>query len=342
MIKKEYYGITSQTNEVVDKYTLEMGEYALSVITWGGTITSLIVPDKEGKQGEVTLGYATLKEYEANTPYFGTLVGRYANRIKEGKFSIDGVEYQVPLNDNGLNALHGGTVGFNSKVWSAETEEDANKATLKLHLFSEDREMGFPGNLNVYVDYVLHKTGKLEIDYRATCDKTTPVNLTNHAYFNLAGEGLILDHYLQLECDDYLPVDDALIVTGEIRSVEGTSFDFRAGKTIGRDIEVTDGYDHCFVLRDQEEGLKQFAYVKETSSGRTMRLYTTMPGVQLYSGNFLNGSDMGRDGNPYDKHSGFCLETQHLPDAVNFPHFPNSLLKPGETYSHKTVIVFNE
>ncbi|HHU89050.1 MAG TPA: galactose mutarotase [Spirochaetales bacterium] len=342
MIKKEYYGITSQTNEVVDKYTLEMGEYSLSVITWGGTITSLIVPDKKGKKGEVTLGYATLKEYEANIPYFGTLVGRYANRIKEGKFSIDGVKYQVPLNDNGLNALHGGSVGFNSKVWSAESEEDEEKATLKLHLFSADGEMGFPGNLNVNVTYVLYKTGTLEIDYKATSDKTTPVNLTNHTYFNLAGKGTILDHTLQLECDGYLPVDDNLIVTGEILGVEGTPFDFREAKAIGRDIEVAGGYDHCFVLTDKDGGLKEFAYVKEPVSGRTMRLYTTMPGVQLYSGNFLNGNDVGRDGKPYHKHSGFCLETQHLPDAVNFPHFPNSLLKPGETYNHKTVIVFNE
>jgi aldose 1-epimerase len=341
MIKKERYGVTSHTNEIVDQYTLEKGAFSLSVITWGGTITSLMIPDKEGKKGEITLGYATLREYESNSPYFGTLVGRYANRIKEGKFKIDGQEYQVPLNDNGLNALHGGTVGFNSKVWGAESEEDEEKATLKLSLFSEDGEMGFPGNLTVNVDYVLYKTGKLEIDYRATTDKTTPVNLTNHVYFNLAGEGTILDHNLQLDCDGYLPVDDNLIVTGEIKDVAGTPFDFREGKPIGKEIEAVGGYDHCFVLTAKENSLKRFAYVSEPTSGRTMALYTTKPGVQLYSGNFLNGSDVGRDGVPYHQHGGFCLETQHLPDAVNFPHFPDSLLRPGEIYRHKTVLEFN-
>ncbi len=341
MITKEKYGFTTLGNKEVEKYTLEKGPFVVSVITLGGTVVSIKTPNRAGEMGEITLGYGTLEEYEHNTTFFGTLVGRFANRIKGGKFSIDGKDYQVPLNDNGINSLHGGPEGFHSKVWQASTAEDGEKASLVLTYLSRDGEMGYPGNLDVKVTYNLYKEGKLEIDYLATTDKTTPVSLTNHAYFNLAGHGDILNHTLKLYCDAYLPVDENLIVSGALRSVKETPFDFTQEKKIGTDIEQVGGYDHCYVLTDQSNILKKCAYVKEEVSGRTMAVYTTLPGVQLYSGNFLNGTDKSPEGLPYEKHAGFCLETQHFPDAMNHPHFPNCLLKPQEVYSHKTVFEFN-
>lgn len=342
MITKQSFGKTAKTREQVDVYTLEVGLYKVSISTYGGAITSFLVPDKEGNVANVVLGYASLAEYEQSTTYFGFLIGRFANRIKAGQFSIGGEDYQVPCNDNGINALHGGVEGLHSKVWSASTTTSESEATLHLSCFSKDGEMGFPGNLSVNVDYTLSVEGKLKIDYRATTDKTTPVNLTNHAYFNLAGDGKdIRNHLLQLDCDAYIPVDATLIPTGEVLPVINTPFDFTQEKRIGEDLEAAGGYDHCMVLSDRSEHLRRCAYVYEPTTGRTMAVSTTLPGVQFYTGNFLNGSDMSKNNVPYNKHAGFCLETQHFPDAPNHANFPNCILKPTETYKHTTVFEFN-
>lgn len=342
MIEKREYGKTSEFGEQVMAYTLTAGEYRMTVSTYGGIILNLIVPDKMGRKADVVLGYGSLGEYEKSTTYFGALIGRFANRIKGGKFSIDGREYQVPCNDHGVNALHGGPEGLHTKIWDVLTSEVDGAPALHMSYISEDGEMGFPGTLKVHVDYILYPTGKLEMTYAAICDRTTPVNLTNHAYFNLAGDGSdVLNHELRLHCDKYLPVDEQLIPTGEITPVAQTPFDFTAGKPIGKDLDEAGGYDHCMVLADKGDHLKQCAYVFEHKSGRSMRVSTTMEGVQFYSGNFLDGSDISRDGHPYTRHAGFCLETQHFPDAMNHEHFPNCLLHPKETYKHTTLLEFN-
>ena len=341
MIDKRVYGNASEYGDQVMLYTLQAGEYTMNVSTYGGIIVNLIAPDKHGRKADIVLGYSTLGEYERSTTYFGALIGRFANRIKDGKFSIDGRNYQVPRN-NGPNALHGGPEGLHTKIWNVLTSEVDGAPALHLSYISEEGEMGFPGTLKVHVDYILFPEGKLEITYAAICDRVTPVNLTNHAYFNLAGDGNdVLDHEIQLYCDKYLPVDDTLIPTGEIRSVAGTPFDFTAGKRIGKDIDEAGGYDHCMVLTDTGDHLKRCAYVAERKTGRTMRVSTTMEGVQFYSGNFLNGTDIARDGNPYYQYAGFCLETQHFPDAMNHDNFPSCLLHPGETYKHTTLFEFN-
>ena len=343
MIEKRVFGSTQELGDQVMLYTLKAGEYEVSISTYGGIIVNLLVPDAHGHKADIVLGYDTLEGYEKGTAYFGALIGRVANRIKGGSFSVEGRQYHVPCNDNGVNALHGGPGGLHTKVWHVLTSEVDGAPAVHLSHISEAGEMGFPGTLKVHVDYILFPEGKLEITYAAIADRVTPVNLTNHAYFNLAGcEGNVLEHELQLFCDRYLPVDDQLIPTGEIVAVRDTPFDFTDGKPIGRDlVSVPGGYDHCMVLSDEGERLKRCAYVRDPKSGRSMRVYTTMEGVQFYSGNFLNGRDVGRDGTPYEKHAGFCLETQHFPDAVNQPDFPSCLLKPGETYKHTTVLEFN-
>ncbi|WP_422479330.1 aldose epimerase family protein [Pleomorphochaeta sp. DL1XJH-081] len=342
MIEKREFGKTTAFGEPVMAYTLTAGDYSMTVSTYGGTILNLIVPDAHGRKADIVLGYKSLSEYEKCTTYFGALIGRFANRIKGGKFTIDGRNYQVPCNDHGINSLHGGPEGLNTKIWDVLTSEVDGAPALHMSYVSEDGEMGFPGTLKVHVDYILYPEGKLEMTYAAICDRTTPVNLTNHAYFNLAGDGSdVLNHELKLYCDKYLPVDDQLIPTGEVKSVEGTPFDFTSGKTIGKDIEKAGGYDHCMVLTTKGDHLKSCAYVKEPKSGRTMKVSTTMEGVQFYSGNFLDGSDTSRDGHPYTQYTGFCLETQHFPNAMNHKDFPNCLLHPGETYKHTTLLEFN-
>jgi len=341
MIEKRDFGKTSEYGEPVQVYTITAGAYRLSVSTLGGTILSLETPDAQGKRENIVLGLPSVQDYEKSTTYMGSLIGRFANRIKAGKFSIDGHAYQVPCNDHGVNALHGGPEGLNTKLWNVLTSEVDGAPALHLSCISDDGEMGFPGRLKVHVDYILFPSGKLEITYAAVCDKTTPVNLTNHAYFNLAGSGDVLDHELQLYCNAYLPVDDELIPTGEVRSVVDTPFDFTAGKPIGKDLEEAGGYDHCMVLTDTGDHLKPCAYVRDPKSGRTMKVSTTMVGVQFYSGNFLDGSDVSPAGTPYGKHAGFCLETQQYPDAMNHDNFPSCLLRPGETYKHTTLLEFN-
>ena len=317
-----------------------------SISTYGGTLTSLLVPDKDGKMSDVILGFDKAAgylspEFKKSNPYFGALIGRYGNRIAKGKFTIDGKPYQVGINNNG-NSLHGGTVGFNQKVWTAKPGTSAEGETLTLTYLSKDGEEGYPGNLNVTVVYTLTADNALKIDYTATTDKATPVNLTNHAYFNLAlGQSKdVLAHQVTIPADRYTVVDASLIPTGELKPVKGTPFDFTSPHAIGERIaQVPGGYDHNWAL-NQATGQHSAATVYEPTTGRTMEVTTDEPGVQFYTGNFLDGSLKGKDGVVYGKHAGFCLETQHFPDSPNQAKFPNTILKPGETYHTTTSYTF--
>jgi aldose 1-epimerase len=317
-----------------------------TISTYGGTLTSLLVPDKAGKLSDVILGFDNVSgylspEFRKSNPYFGALIGRYGNRIAKGKFTLDGKSYQVGLNNNG-NSLHGGTVGFNQKVWTAKPGTSADGQTLTLTYLSKDGEEGYPGNLNVTVVYTLTADNALRIAYTATTDKATPVNLTNHAYFNLAlGQSKdVLAHQVTLPADRYTVVDEKLIPTGELRPVKGTPFDFTTPHAIGERIaQVPGGYDHNWVL-NQATGQHSAATVYEPTTGRTMEVTTDEPGVQFYTGNFLDGSLTGKGGVAYGKNAGFCLETQHFPDSPNQPKFPSTILKPGETYHTTTSYTF--
>jgi len=304
-------------------------------MNYGGAITSLKTPDRNGHFGDIVLGFETLDEYVRNTRYFGPLIGRHANRIARGRFSLNGVEYQLPCN-NGANHLHGGFRGFDKREWTVR--EDGN--TLHLTYFSEDGEEGYPGNLKAFVDYVL-LDNELRIAYRATTDRDTIVNLTNHSYFNLRGEGTILDHELTLNADHFTPVSGDLIPTGEIKPVAGTPMDFRNGKAIGSDLAAAGGYDHNFVLNDWDGSLRSAARLYEATTGRVLEILTTEPGMQFYSGNFLDGSFTGKYGYVYEKYTGLCLEPQHFPDAPNHPNFPSTVLRAGEEYTHISVYRFS-
>jgi aldose 1-epimerase len=315
------------------------------IMTYGAILTELDVPDKNGKLGDVVLGFDDLKGYLAGHPYFGAIVGRVANRIAKGKFTLDGKEYKLATN-NGPNALHGGLKGFDKVVWKAEPRNLGDSLSVQLTYRSPDGEEGYPGNLTAVVTYTLTDKNELKIDYKATTDKATPVNLSNHTYFNLAGPGSgdILDHELMLAADTYTPVDDTLIPTGEIKPVKGTPLDFTKPETIGARIDQLKGeprgYDHNFVLNSGGKSLALTAHVVEPKTGRVMEMYTTEPGVQFYTGNFLDGSIKGRGG-VYKKHQGFCLEAQHFPDSVNHDNFPPVILRPGKTYTQTTVYKFS-
>jgi aldose 1-epimerase len=317
-----------------------------TISTYGGTLTSLLVPDKDGKMSDVILGFDKAEgylspEFKKSNPYFGALIGRYGNRIAKGKFTIDGKAYQVGVNNNG-NSLHGGNVGFNQKIWTAKPGTSADGQTLTLTYLSKDGEEGYPGNLNVTVTYTLTNDNSLHIDYAATTDKATPVNLTNHAYFNLAlGQSKdVLAHQVTIPADRYTVVDAQLIPTGELKAVKGTPFDFTTPHAIGERIaQVPGGYDHNWALNNAS-GQHSAATVYEPTTGRTMEVKTDEPGVQFYTGNFLDGSLKGKDGVVYGKHAGFCLETQHFPDSPNQKDFPNTILKPGETYHTTTSYTF--
>jgi aldose 1-epimerase len=316
------------------------------IITYGGIVTELHTPDRDGKLADVVLGFDNLKAYLAGHPYFGALVGRVANRIAKGKFTLDGKVYQLAVN-NGPNALHGGLKAFDKKVWKAEPIEGADGPGVRLSYLSADGEEGYPGNLSVTVTYTLTNQNELRIDYKATTDKDTPINLSNHSYFNLAGPtgGDILGHELMLAADQYTPVDATLIPTGEIKPVKGTPLDFTTPTPIGARIDQLkgdpSGYDHNFVLRSGGKSLALGARVHEPKTGRVMEMYTTEPGVQFYTGNFLDGKLTGKQGVAYKKHAGFCLEAQHFPDSVNHPNFPSVILKPGSTYTQTTVYKFS-
>ncbi|CAN1561940.1 GalM Galactose mutarotase and related enzymes [Spirosomataceae bacterium] len=347
-IKVENAGVLA-SGDSVKVYTLKNAAgMEVSIMDLGGTITKWTAPDKDGKFADITLGSNTPQDYLTTTKYLGALIGRFGNRIAKGKFSLDGIEYTLPVN-NGPNALHGGLKGFNAVIWKAIPIEGAEPG-LKLTYLSKDGEEGYPGNLNVEVVYTLKADNSLTIDYTATTDKNTVVNLTNHAYFNLKGEGKgdILDHEIVLNADKFLPTDAGLIPTGELKPVVGTPFDFTTAHLIGErindttdiDIKLGGGYDHCWVFTDQSNKLKSVAMVTEPVSGRTMEVLTTEPAVQFYTGNFLNGSATGKSGVKYERRYGFCLETQHFPDSPNQAAFPTTVLKPGETYKTTTIYKF--
>ncbi len=347
-IKVENAGVLA-SGDSVKVYTLKNAAgMEVSIMDLGGTITKWTAPDKDGKFADITLGSNTPQDYLTTTKYLGALIGRFGNRIAKGKFSLDGIEYTLPVN-NGPNALHGGLKGFNAVIWKAIPIEGAEPG-LKLTYLSKDGEEGYPGNLNVEVVYTLKADNSLTIDYTATTDKNTVVNLTNHAYFNLKGEGKgdILDHEIVLNADKFLPTDAGLIPTGELKPVVGTPFDFTTAHLIGErindttdiDIKLGGGYDHCWVFTDQSNKLKSVAMVTEPVSGRTIEVLTTEPAVQFYTGNFLNGSATGKSGVKYERRYGFCLETQHFPDSPNQAAFPTTVLKPGETYKTTTIYKF--
>ena len=317
-------------------YTLTNSHgFEVSVTNYGGAVTSLKVPDRDGNFGEIVLGFETLDEYVRCPRYFGALIGRHANRIARGRFTLDGVEYQLPCN-NGANHLHGGFKGFDKRVWDVRESDKA----LHLSYFSKDGEEGYPGNVTAFVDYTL-LDNELRIDYRATTDRDTIVNLTNHSYFNLRGAGTILDHELTLNADHYTPVSEALIPTGEIKAVAGTPMDFRRGKAIGSELQnVPGGYDHNFVLNNADGSLRPGARLYEPVTGRVLEIFTTEPGMQFYSGNFLDGSLIGRNGVAYELYTGLCLEPQHFPDAPNHSNFPSTILRPGEEYTHTSLYRF--
>jgi aldose 1-epimerase len=336
---KEDFG-TLPDGTAVELYTLyNSAGLRARIMTYGAIVVSLEVPDREGRLADITLGYDSLEGYLETTPYFGAIVGRYGNRIAKGAFSLDGVTYTLAAN-NGENHLHGGIRGFDKVVWTAEPLREDRAVGVRMRYLSPDGEEGYPGNLDSAVTYRITEDNELMITYEATTDKATPVNLTHHSYFNLAGQGTgdILGHELQILADRYTPVDEGLIPTGELRPVAGTPFDFTEPHRIGERIaQVPGGYDHNFVLTSGGGGLAPAARVYEPASGRVMEIATTEPGIQFYAGNFLDGSIAGKLGKVYHKHFGFCLETQHFPDSPNQPGFPSTILRPGETYRSRTV-----
>lgn len=336
----------------INLYTLKNSNgMTVTATNYGAIITSIVVPDRDGKMADVVLGYDAVEAYinAVDKPYFGAVVGRYGNRIAAGEFKLDGETYSL-LKNNGENHLHGGAIGFDKVVWTVDKYDEGK--SLSLSYLAKDKEEGYPGNLSLKVTYTLADNNSLTIDYNATTDKATPVNVTQHSYFNLKGEGqgTILDHELMLNADKFTPVDEGLIPTGKIPSVSGTPFDFTTAKAIGRDIDEDDqqltfglGYDHNWVLnKDGSEGeLTLAAEVYEPTTGRVMTVQTTEPGIQFYCGNFLDGRLVGKSGKPYVNRGGFCLETQHFPDSPNQPNFPSTILKPGDKYSSQTVFEFS-
>jgi aldose 1-epimerase len=350
-IDRETFGTTPDGTEV-DIYTLtnSLG-MEVTVLTYGGILQSIEVPDRRGRLANVTLGFDNLEDYvERNDPYFGTITGRYANRIAEGRFTLDGVEYQLAVN-NPPNHLHGGDVGFDKRVWTVtDTFEDRDSVGLELFYSSPDGEEGYPGTLDTAVTYTLTNDNEIRIDYHATTDAPTVVNLTNHAYFNLAGEGTgsIEGHRLEINASHYTPVDETLIPTGEIAEVQDTPLDFRQPTEIGTRIRENHeqllfglGYDHNFVLDRDGDGLELAARLSERRSGRELSVYTTEPGIQFYSGNFLDGTLIGTSGRTYRQSDGLALETQHFPDSPNQPDFPSTVLRPGEEYETTTIYQFS-
>ncbi|MGY1682250.1 aldose epimerase family protein [Geodermatophilus sp. SYSU D01176] len=351
----EPFGATPD-GTAVERWTLSNGEATMRVLTYGGVIQTLEVPDADGDVDNVVLGFPDLEGYlSEDDPYFGALIGRFGNRIAEGRFTLDGVTYQLPLND-GPNTLHGGPGGFSERVWTAADVSDDEVAALQLQLVSEDGDQGFPGTLTTTVTYRLDAESRLTVHYQATTDAPTVVNLTQHTYWNLAGEGSgdVYDHELQIDAGGFTPVDETLIPTGEIAPVEGTPFDFREPTPIGARIRQADqqllygqGYDHNWALdreddgaregSDSEDGLEEAAAVHDPDSGRTLTISTTEPGIQFYSGNFLDGTLVGTGGRIYRQGDGLVLETQHFPDSPNQPEFPSTVLLPGEVYDSTTV-----
>jgi aldose 1-epimerase len=349
-IDKQLFGKTDD-GTAVDIYTLKNANGAEArITTYGGIVVSLKMPDRNGKFADIVLGYDSLDGYlKNNGPYMGALIGRYANRIAKGAFKVEKIEYHVAVN-NPPNHLHGGLKGFDKVVWTARALRVPNGAALQLTYLSKDGEESYPGNLTVKVIYTLTDANELKIQYSATTDQRTVVNLTSHSYFNLAGQGNgdILKHRLFLNANRFTPTDAGSIPTGELRPVRGTPFDFTKPAEIGARIDQDDqqlkfgsGYDHNFVLNKQGQRLTLAARVEESTSGRVLQVYTTEPGLQLYSGNFLDGSITGKEGKVYNRRYGFCLEAQHFPDSPNKPKFPSVLLIPGQRYTQTTVYKFS-
>jgi len=346
-IEKEAFGKTDD-GALVDLYTLtNANRMEVRITNYGGIVVSIKVPDRQGKIADVVLGYDQLDGYLKENPYFGAIIGRYGNRIGNGKFSIAGVEYTLAQN-NSENHLHGGLKGFDKVVWKTEEIYQSDGVGLQLTYLSRDGEEGYPGNLNVTVTYMLTSQNELKIDYLASTDRETVVNLTNHSYFNLKGADDVLGHELTIMAGQFTPIDEGLIPTGELSPVEGTPMDFRKPITIGKRIDQNDeqisfglGYDHNWVLDNQDGYLALAATVHEPTTGRKLEVLTTEPGIQFYSGNFLDGSIRGKGGQIYHKRTGFCLEAQHYPDSPNIYHFPSVILQPGEKYTQETIYKFS-
>ncbi|MFW6368598.1 MAG: aldose epimerase family protein [Spirochaetota bacterium] len=340
-ITKSAFGALEDGQEVEKITVSNEGRMTMEVMTYGATLLSLKTPDRDRKPGEITLGFNSLEGYTGQHPYFGATVGRVANRIARAQFSLGARKYSLSRND-GENHLHGGTHGFNRHLWDAEVFAVDAAAGVVFRRVSPHLEENYPGKLTVAVTYTLTDHNELILDYEATTTKATPVSLTNHTYWNLSGpeQGNILHHDVQLHCDQYLPVGEGQIPTGEILDVSDTPMDFRKAKRVGSEIDkVAGGYDHCYVVGEKREPLNSVAMVWDRNSGRAMEVLTTMPGIQFYTGNMLNGIP-GRQGTIYKKHSGLCLETQHFPNAVNESSFPSCILKPRERYRHQTVYRF--
>ncbi|MFH8799767.1 aldose epimerase family protein [Streptomyces sp. NPDC017936] len=346
-VKKPFGTLADGTK--ISSWSLANGGTRLKVLDYGGIVQSLEIPDRHGRYRNVSLGFDTIEDYVAGSPYFGALIGRYGNRIGKGRFTLDGKAYQVSVND-GENTLHGGAQGFDKRVWDVEPFAEGSDVGLYLYYTSVDGEMGYPGTLRVKVTYTLTRQGDWRIDYEATTDKATVVNLTSHVYWNLAGEdsGSIHDHELRIAASRYTPVDSGLIPTGELAKAAGTPFDFRRAKAVGEDIRVAhqqllygQGFDHNWVL-DKGVTAKPVAVatLRDPSSGRSLTISTTEPGLQFYSGNFLDGTLVGSGGTVYRQGDGLCLETQHFPDSPNKPSFPSTVLRPGQTYRTTTIHSF--
>ncbi|WP_217140463.1 aldose epimerase family protein [Streptomyces sp. AC627_RSS907] len=346
---KELFGKLADGTKVY-RWSLENGGTRMKVLSYGGVVQSLEIPDRRGRYENVSLGFDNLDDYVARSPHFGALIGRYGNRIAKGRFTLDGKQYQLSVND-GENSLHGGALGFDYRVWDVEPFTEGSDVGLVLHYTSVDGEMGYPGTLRSKVTYTLTRRGEWRIDYEATTDKATVVNLTSHVYWNLAGEGsgTIEDHELSIAASRYTPTDAGLIPTGELAKVSGTPFDFRRAKPIGRDIRdahpqlvTAKGFDHNWVL---DKGItdrpEHIATLRDRASGRTLRIATDQPGLQFYSGNFLDGTLTGTGGSLYRQGDALCLETQHYPDSPNQPSFPSTVLRPGQIYRTTTVHSFD-
>jgi aldose 1-epimerase len=349
-ITKKTFGVLSGGKKV-SLYILKAGELKLALTDYGAAWTSLLVPSQKGRKDDILLGYSGLEGYLTNTPYLGVTVGRFANRIRGAAFSLNGVRYALDAND-GVNTLHGGFRGFDKRVWRAAAYEENEGVFVRFELESPNGDRGYPGSLKAAVSYGLTKSNELIATYEAGADSPTPVNLTNHAYFNLAGEGngTILSHEMRLYSSAYIEVDEELMPTGRLLPVRDTPFDFKTRKLLSRDLRAEyggsggsgapEGYDHCFVVDGDPGKLRPCAEVFEPGSGRLMKVFTTQPGVQLYTGNMLTGTS-GKHGSFYTKHTGFCLETEHFPDSPNQSGFPSSIFEPGNDYYEKTVFAFD-